>query len=270
MDLTWFRELVLKRWDEISDKINALPSLVQNTAKTNYNSFCRNFEKWKIFGTSQNRETEYITSLGTYTEHYEYLAEWIKNRIAWIDEYIHTDGYINGGSGQPAVDNTQASAYGNDATEEIMTKYELLTDKIVKESVTGSVEGFSGEEVENAFDGNESTKYCFVCDGEAVITFNTAEPVAVSAYVFQTANDTESYPERNPDEWIMYGSEDKVADKNNSWNVISESTAEKADMGGYNYVYYGVGIENPKSYLYYKIIIKSFNTLQFSEFIIYG
>lgn len=279
MDLTWFRELVLKRWDEISDKIYALPSLIQNTAQTNYNSFCRNFEKWKIFGTSQNRETEFITSLGTYTEHYEYLAEWNKNRIGWIEEYIHTDDYINGGSGSNGRsedngwrehNNDPVSAYGNDATEEMMTKYDSMTDKIVKNSVTGSVEGFSGEEVINAFDGNESTKYCFVCDGEAVITFNTAEAVAVTAYVFQTANDTESYPERNPDEWVIYGSNDKDADKNNSWSVISESTAKKAEMDSYNYFYYGVGVENPKSYCYYKIMIKSFNTLQFSEFIIYG
>ncbi len=151
-----------------------------------------------------------------------------------------------------------------------MTEYDSLTDKIVKSSVNGSVEGFSGENVENAFHGNESTKYCFVCDGEAVINFNTAAAVAVSAYVYQTANDTQSYPERNPDIWVIYGSNDKDADKNNSWSVISESTAKKAEMGAYNYVYYGVRVENPKSYLYYKIIIISFNTLQFSEFIIYG
>lgn len=271
MDFEWFRSLVLDRWNAVKDRIDALPPLVLKTARENGRSFSRNFEKWQIIGTSQNRETQYITSLGTYGEHYEYLAEWIRNRIAWIDDFIRTDDYMSGGDGsRPAYANAPSSAYGNDLTEEIMTEYSPLNGKILQDSVAGSAEGFPGEQAGNAFDAIESTKYCFACDGEAVVTFGTSESVAVSAYVFQTANDTESYPERNPDKWVLYGSDDKDAEKNNAWNIVSRSSAREAGMGGYNYVYYGVKVEDPASYSYYKIVLSSFNTLQFSEFILYG
>jgi hypothetical protein len=249
-----------------TDHINALPGFVCDTAEKYYKSFCRNFDRWQIFGTSQNRETSLITSLKSYTEHYKYLAEWIKNRITWIDEYIHTDIYLIGGS--PDYNKPAQSAYGNDITEEIMTKYDVLNKSIVSDSIAGSVAGFDGEGVENAFDGNESTKYCFVCDGETVITFSTSEETTMSAYVFKTANDTQQYPDRNPDEWVIYGTNDNS--KNGTWNIIAKSTAQEAEMGGYNFVNYGLKVDNPGSYKYYKIVITSYKTLQFSEFIIYG
>lgn len=264
MDFKWFRDLLLQKWDNIKDRLNALPTLVDDMALIYYNSFCRNFEKWQIFGTSQNRETSLITSLKSYMEHYKYLAEWIKNRITWIDEYIHTDAYLTGIN--PYNDNTVESVYGNDITKEIMTKYEILNKNIVYDTISSSGGGFDGGGIANAFDGNESTKYCFVSDGETVITFGTSEKITMAAYVFRTANDTLEYPDRNPDIWVIYGSDDAAG----TWNVIAESSAQEAEMGDYNFVNYGLKVDKPGSYMYYKIIITSYKTLQFSEFIIYG
>lgn len=273
MRYTWFRELVLARWDEVREKIMALPAIVTERAESNFNSFSRNFEKWQIFGTSQNRETEFITSLRSYKEHYEYLAEWLGNRIAWIDEHIHTGDYLNGASSQAEEkprrehrpDRGESSAAGNDATEAIMKNYRNLTGSIKTATIKSTTAGFEGEGIENAFDGNEYTKYCFVCEGETVINFSTENEVKVKAYVFCTANDTYEYPERNPDEWTIYGSNDSK-----TWSAIDESTEQQAGMEGRNYTYYGREADNPGSYKHYKIVITSSDTLQFSEFIIYG
>lgn len=144
MDFKWFRTLVLQKWDNIKDRLNALPTLVDDTALTYYNSFCRNFEKWQIFGTSQNRETSLITSLKSYMEHYKYLTGWIKNRITCIDDYIHTDAYLTGIN--PYNNNTVESVYGNDITKEIMTKYEILNKNIVYDTISNSGGGFDGVE----------------------------------------------------------------------------------------------------------------------------
>jgi hypothetical protein len=92
----WFRELVIERWDEITDILNAIPDKVLEEGQKYYNSFCRNFEKWQIFGRVMNRETSFITSLSTYKEHYNYLSEWARNRIEWLDDNIHTESFLNG------------------------------------------------------------------------------------------------------------------------------------------------------------------------------
>jgi len=86
----WFQALVRDRWEEIYDDIILnIPEQIRAVGKQYYNSFCRNFEKWKIFGLKRNRETAPILALKTYTEHYEYFATWMETRIEWLDDYIY-------------------------------------------------------------------------------------------------------------------------------------------------------------------------------------
>lgn len=103
MEQEWFRNKVAKRWlsDEVQNIVNGLSDMVTASAKESYKSFCRNFECWDIFGESINRETYYITSLSTYEEHYEYLAEWITNRAKWMTDFFASDEYKDGSNGDP-------------------------------------------------------------------------------------------------------------------------------------------------------------------------
>lgn len=98
MGLDWFRDLVAERWRsaEVQEAFGGIPALASDTAKAGYKSYCRNFEKWPIFGQKTNRETELITSLKNYTEHYEYLADWIGRRYDWLNGFIGGQEYKNG------------------------------------------------------------------------------------------------------------------------------------------------------------------------------
>ena len=94
----WFRELVAERFasEEVQEIIRSLPDMIRTEAEANYKSFCRNFEKWQIFGQCMNREPRAITKLKNYTEHYEYLITWLNSRIDWLNGFIGGERYNEG------------------------------------------------------------------------------------------------------------------------------------------------------------------------------
>ncbi|MBQ3638299.1 MAG: CotH kinase family protein, partial [Clostridia bacterium] len=95
MEQSWFRELVLDRWNEVKPKlIDTIPAAVREEGSSKLRSYERNFIRWPIFGTRQNRETEAIRRLKTYTEHYEYLADWTEQRIAWLDSTYRKSDFL--------------------------------------------------------------------------------------------------------------------------------------------------------------------------------
>ena len=82
----WFKALLTQRWNEIKDHVDEIPDMIKGKAEAGYNSYCRNFEKWQIFGYRINRETE-VRKFTTYKEHYEYFANFMVKRIEWLDGY---------------------------------------------------------------------------------------------------------------------------------------------------------------------------------------
>ncbi len=90
---SWFRNLVMKRWNELKPQIDKIPSSIITQAKAGYNSYCRNFDRWPIFGQKINRETAAIRALSSYKEHYEYYSRWMQNRINWMDSYVNSTEY---------------------------------------------------------------------------------------------------------------------------------------------------------------------------------
>ena len=280
----WFRELVTARWDEVYDSIvSPLPSQILAEGRRGYGSYCRNFLKWQIFGTVQNRETHFITSLKNYTEHYEYFAEWAGDRIEWLNDYYRSDAYINGefitGSGNGSASTPLASTplvshadgapdgnvYGNDATQTLMDEYADLTDKLELESA--DADGFDGEGPENLFDGDASTKYCYQPDGgESEIYFSASEAVTAYAYVFRTANDTSDNTDRNPDSWILYGRNSDAV----NWVVIDEVSGGESKLDAVNYTCFGFDITAPAAYKFYKLLIKNDGIMQLSDIILLG
>lgn len=92
----WFREAVSARWCEIVERIKTLPDFVTEEAQENSRSYERNFTKWNTLGKKIFSEPDCIAELTTYQSHAEYLSNWLKQRIQWLDGYFRTDDFTNG------------------------------------------------------------------------------------------------------------------------------------------------------------------------------
>ena len=274
----WFREMVAEKWAEIYDSLCLMPQHILDEGELGLRSYERNFEKWQIFGTVQNRETRYITRLSTYTEHYQYLAEWLTNRLEWLNGVFTDPAFVTEGKeiwmvqwmkewGGGGWGGNQTTNYGNDKTEEIAETYENLQEYI-NEKITKGPDGFPGEGVENLLDGERRSKYCIEMgqNDEIEVTFVFTRARTIEAYMFRTANDTQENPTRNPDAWALYGRKGS----NDEWSLIHEVTDGENQLEPTNEIWYGFEVEQPKEYKYYKLIIKNSGTMQLADLRLLG
>ena len=301
MKQEWFRSRVVTMWDESKEVCAKLSTTVLTEGAKGYQSYCRNFQKWKLFGRSWNRETEQITSLKTYKAHYEFLAQWIGQRLDWLDEYYHDETFIpswdstpinpenpnpwpdwpdwggggNGGNGnnnKPEVDPPVADGVGNDAAEALQDRHQAVD--VNKSSVSSTIKGNRDEDFNCMFDEDLYTKYCCEVgknnwweqtEGTVEITFRLNQSTLLSGYSFTTANDTDKYPERNPASWILY-----AKDAGGRWVQIDASSAEEIGMGAYSFTEYGKLLEkNTLKSAEYKLVITHAGILQLSEMTLY-
>ncbi len=120
--------------------------------------------------------------------------------------------------------------------ESIAEGKNILTANVVLDSVVGT-EGFANEGAVNLFDGATATKFC---SGNlpAEVTWKMDAAYAVDYYLIATANDNAEYNGRNPETWILSGSND-----NATWTVIDEGTeAEPAEV---NFTYFMFPVAAP-------------------------
>ena len=263
--------MVAEKWAEIYDSVSLMPQYILDEGKLGFRSYERNFERWQIFGTSQNRETHYITRLKNYKEHYEYLAEWLSNRLEWLNEVFTDEAFVTEGreimmvqwmnqSGGNFWGGNSGTRYGNDATEEIAEKYDSL-EMYLKGSSADGPDGYPGEGVRNLFDGDKNTKYCIDMQGEIEVTVDFKRAHPVQAYMLRTGNDTRDYSSRNPDSWALYG-RSSVSDE---WVLIDEVTDGEENMGPTNQLWYGFEVEEPREYKHYKFVFRENGIMQLSE-----
>ncbi len=92
----WFREMVVVRWNEKVAQLSATPDWVKAEAQENLASYERNCQKWNTLGNKAFSEPDEIAELATYTAHAEYLADWIANRIGWMDTYFNSGDFVSG------------------------------------------------------------------------------------------------------------------------------------------------------------------------------
>ena len=262
----WFRQAVQDKWNEIKDSISVMPDYIRAEGAAGLRSYNRNFMKWKIFGTTQNRETEAIRKLRNYTEHYEYLADWLTQRIEWLDGVWSTEEFVKEGrelvfgTSKISPEGDFTKKYGNKAAEELSEKYSSMTEYINQSSVKGA-DGYPGEGVGNLFDDNKDTKYCLdMPEGEITVTFELKAKKQFKAYLFRTANDTQNNATRNPDAWTIYGSAD-----GKTWNEMASVSNGEKQMDPINKSWFGFEIENQGAYKYYKIVFKNEGIMQLSE-----
>ncbi len=90
----------------------------------------------------------------------------------------------------------------------------------------------------NAGDNNEYSKYCSAFNGSAYFLFDAQETVIPCGYRIYTANDTRTYPGRNPNSWKLYGSNTYSTNPaDDCWILIDEKTND-ATLGATNYTPY--------------------------------
>ncbi len=95
MQFSWFRQLVQERWNELKSEIDRIPHEIIRVAEAGFGAYSRNFEKWQIFGQWINQQPPEIMALDSYTQHYEYYANWMQIRIRWLDEAINGASFVS-------------------------------------------------------------------------------------------------------------------------------------------------------------------------------
>lgn len=270
MNYPWFRQRVVDRFDEIAELCDGLSEMVVAEAKRYYHSFCRNFDRWKIFGRTINRETQQITALSTYDEHYTFLAEWIDRRLEWLEKCFHEEAFLAEWTGYGiSPDGSKPGKYtGNEAAAALFEGYTRLS--VTAGSIEATHEGFGGEGAINLFDNNMLSKYCTDVGGGAKgntvdITFSLTEGASLSGYAFCTANDTSIYSERNPEKWVLYG---KASD--GSWKKVTSCNKNTMGLEAVDYCCYGYFCTDAAAYTDYKLTINHDGALQLSEIVLFG
>ncbi len=264
MRCEWFRERVTKRWDEMYPRLQTLSAGVLSEGAKYSDSFARNFEKWDIFGQCMNRETELIMSLSTYTEHYTYLAEWIDNRIEWLNGFYHSKEYKAGG--WKYEDQFEDE---RDAAEDLAITYyktaQSIRSLIDPKSIRSTIPGLAPQEdVKMLFDGDEDTKYCLQHTHTVQVTFRTKEPVSVVGFSVTTGEDTDEYPERNPQTFALYGSTN-----GSDWELISLVGYGHYVLGAESATEYAFPSVTDKEFRYFRFGFNNNNVMQLSELTLY-
>ncbi len=88
MEKEWFQKLAAERFLTLEESglFNKLIKELDNIYAVCSESFEHNFERWPIFGQRINMEPDKILSFKSVEQHYNYLIEWIGNRLLWLHE----------------------------------------------------------------------------------------------------------------------------------------------------------------------------------------
>lgn len=117
------------------------------------------------------------------------------------------------------------------------------------------------ESASNLFDGYESSKYCLSSKNGVEVVWSMSRQIPLSAYALVTGNDTETYPDRNPVTWELYGSEDGTDD---SWTLIHK--VENTDrMPAANYAYVGFLLDETVHYTYFRMSLHGQEGAQYMQ-----
>ena len=97
--------------------------------------------------------------------------------------------------------------------------------------------GFDNEGLENLFDNNTDTKFCglFNAGTTLYIYIDAGRLVELSGYRITTANDTETYPGRNPVTWSLLGSNTKSEQPDDDVWMLLDRRVNDNTIGAANY-----------------------------------
>ena len=83
----WFNDMVKAKWEEVRKYGLQTADHVEKIATKYKGSFERNFIRWPIFDQKILREPEEIMAIKSFDNQVDYLANWLRNRVSWLDDY---------------------------------------------------------------------------------------------------------------------------------------------------------------------------------------
>ena len=267
MQLDWFRAMVVERWEQMLPSLAVYPAYILDMGQTYAASFERNFKRWNIFGTVQNRETPLITSLATYREHYTYLASWLGGRLAWLDGCLHSADYRAGhyayADGTNAVASDEALTYARLLAQDGTSLNGYIRDG----GIYSDAPEVADRHVSLLLDGDTDTKwFSTVTEGDCVeITLMMTEAVTLTDYVLTTGANTALKPYRNPIALVLYGSNNGKV-----WEQIDAVGALSETLGATDATSYAYAVDAPAAYDRYRIRLCCGGEVQLSELALYG
>lgn len=92
----WFRELVVRRWNEKLAELSSLDEFIIEETTLHQKGYAHNFVKWNVLGTKVFSEPDEIAKLDTFEQHADYLSDWVENRVNWLDSYFNSENFISG------------------------------------------------------------------------------------------------------------------------------------------------------------------------------
>ena len=95
-----------------------------------------------------------------------------------------------------------------------------------------------GEDWWCAADNDVYTKYCGLFQGKSAFFFDAGAEVDAYGYRIYTANDTGTYPERNPGSWKLYGSNVQLYDADDAGWVLIDEQSDDMTLQATSYVPY--------------------------------
>ena len=106
----------------------------------------------------------------------------------------------------------------------------------------------------NICDNNLETKYCNIeFNGRAFFMVDAGQKIDIHGYRIYTANDAVKYPNRNPKNWKLYGSNTYTKNPDNAvWQIIDER--QDYSLGASNYTPHNF-ILNEHGYRYFMLDI---------------
>lgn len=140
-----------------------------------------------------------------------------------------------------------------------------LLSQLIDKSVTGTAAASVNESPYRALDGTNSTKYCTELL-PATIAWTMKRPVTLRWYAVFTGNDTAENEGRNPQKWVLSGSND-----GENWTTID--AVDNANLPKNNFAGTAFSVSNPLPYKYYALKVfanDGDDVMQFSEFKLFG
>ena len=137
--------------------------------------------------------------------------------------------------------------------------------------IAGTV-GIGDDGPANLVDGFKSTKWCVNLDEHTgpYIIFKTQKAIKISGYSITTSNDSEEHPDRNPESWKLYGTNEYNPQGATNLTLLDAVYGDKVLQDANNVTYNFTLSEMPTTaYQYYWLQIEAAengNIMQMSEF----